>query len=449
MPAFRGNFWQVGLGHQTAEGSLTAPTQMYRWIEGSEVMPDIKTTEYFEGDGSIDPTFLNKDSSMWKGKIKFYPRSTDIGQVLAMVAGTGSETIRNAPTGLTATAASGGSLPTGTIHYAVAFKYGQIVGPLSADLSVTTTSTNATATISGISADAAATGMRIYKGPVGGAAGTYTQYADVAIATSVSDTGTTPTFSPVPTNLLAPSTTGVVHTYVPQTVSDFWTCEFGQIITGANAPTNQIRLWVGDCVPMALTLTLEPNRPVTAELDFLGKFAQVVSSLTAPVFDPGSRPLIMSNAIFYVDGQPVTTVGKTTIKIDFTVSQDIFTASQIWPYAFIEERRKVSVDYELIFQDASKFWNFVTGGLSTNPTAGTVVDSPAIATGMLDFALYQGGVDVNNALGLTINNINYQVKPVTWNLQGKAIRQPVSGFAMRSSLPLYTAQLRNARATTY
>lgn len=448
MPAFRGNAWQVGLGHQTAEGSPIAPTQMYRWIEGSDVSPDVKTTEYYEGDGTIDASFLNKDSSMWKGKIKFYPRSTDIGQIFAMVAGTGSEAIRQAPSGLTISATAGGSLPVGTIHYALAFKYGQVVGPLSADLSVTTTSGNQTATISGITADPAATGIRLFKGPVGGAVGTYTQFADLALATSVTDSGSAPTFSPLPANLLAPSTTGVVHTFLPQVTSDFWTCEFGQIITGPGAPTNQIRLWVCDCVPQALTLTLEPNRPVTAEVDFLGKYAQEVASLTAPVFDPG-RPMVMSNAVFVLNGTPYTTVGKVTIKIDFTVAQDIWTGSQIWPYTFLEERRKVSIDGELIFTDASLYNAFLTGGLSTNPAPGTIVDSPAIMTGSFDFALFAGGVDPNNAMGMTLNNINFAVKPIPWNLQGKVIHQPISGFAMRSNLPLYTLQVRNGRTTAY
>lgn len=449
--SFSGRLAQIGFGHQTAEGTTQTPTFFYKWLQGTAVDPTWKVDQEYEGDGTMDMSFINKSSSMWKGKLSWYMRPTDCGQIAAMICGTSAETLKTAPTGQSAAASgTGGTIPAGTYHYAIAFLYGSVEGPLSADLSVTVASGN-DVVISTIPADSNATKIRVYKGVAGGSSGVYSLFADVAVATSITDTGSTPTFAAYPQTGVTTgnATTGTLHYFQPQTALDFWTCEFDQIIPGVS---NQIRVQVADCFPTELTITGTPNKPVKADLAFVGKYATVLSSATSSsgLFDTATRPLIMANSTFTLDGVGSLLVTKFTLKYALTIDDTLLTASQVWPYTFAFEKRLVSVDYELLFTDASKYYNFLSGGVTSNPTGGTVIDDANIATGTLDLRFLGQGTDATNAFGLSVNNIAYGVKSPQLDLSGKPFRQPVTGFGLRSAtLPLLSVQIRNGQATIY
>lgn len=454
MPAFRGNFWQIGFGHQTAEGTLTNPTQMFRWLQGAAVMPDMKVTDEYEGDGGIDPGFLNKDSSLWKGKFSFYPRSTEIGQILSFVmGGTASETVISAMTGATITASgTGGTIPAGTYAASIAFLYGQVEGPAMAKTSGIVVTSGQTIGAASIPADANATKVRLYLSVAGST--NLTQYVDFpytsGVTTSVSYTGTpaATTFGASLINVGA--TTGKVHFFKPQTTLDFWTCEFGQTITGPGAPTNQIRNQIADCLATSFSLEGDAGKPIKASVEFVGKYSQVVAALQSAVFDTASTPLIMANSVFVKDGTAVTLVGKFKFDWKLTVDQSlIFT--HIYPDAFVLERRKASVDYELLFTDASIYYQMLSGGAVTTPVAGTVYDTPVLPTGSIDLRFLPGGNDTSQELGITIPNLTYVMKDVAPNGDGKPFMVPVSGTTTRpaSGANLLTAQVRNAQVSAY
>jgi len=445
MPAFRGNNWRIGLGHEVTEGTLVAPTQHYRFLQGSNVTPKDKVAEEYEGDGTIDISFVNKDSQLWTGKIDFYPRSTDIGFILQAIMGTGSETVKVTPTGATiATAATGGTVAAGIYFYTYAYLYGQVAGPAQAPLTVTTTGATSTVTISGIPADTDATGIRMYKGVAGGLSGVYTQSGDVAYGTTALDTGSVPVFTAFATGVTANATGGGLHLFKPQSALDFYTFEYGQPLGIAN----QIMARIADCMITELTLDASPGRPVKASISFVGKYAQQQASLAAAVFDAGT-PLHTSNSTFIVDGTTSLWVEKFKFTYKLNVNEGlIFTHN--YPETFLLERRKVTVDYDLLFQDSTTFNKFISGGVTTTPVAGTTIDSATVATGSMDLRFgANSGTDQTNTLGITIANLSYACKPVVPNLDGKPFLQPVSGFGTRSASNLLTAQLRNSRITAY
>ncbi len=444
MTGFRGNAYQISLGHQTVEGTPVTPTQSFRWIAGTTVDPDKKETEIFEGDGGIDISFVNTDSSMWKGKLVFYPRPIDVGMVIDAVMGTSSEALVTAPTGATiGTAATGGTIAAGTYHYAYCHLYGQVEGPMSADLSQITTGTTSTVTLSSITVDATATKLRIYKGLVGGASGVYSLSADVTEATSVTDTGSAPVFvANTPSG-----TTGTGHVFTAQTALDFWTIEAGMIAPVSSG--SRIRLWLVDCFFTDMTLEAAPNKPLKITAGFIGKYVEQETTLIAPVFDAATKPFITTNVSYLRDGAAELFIDKFKVNYALTVDSSLIY-THVYPETFIMERRKVTADYEILFKDATVFWNFVSGGASTNPTAGTIVDTAAVTTGSLDARFLAGGTDFTKQLGLTVPSLAYIIKPVNPDLTGKPFVQAVQAFSTKPATGAFmTFALRNTQTTAY
>lgn len=445
--AFRGNAWQIGFGKQSAEGTLINPTVFPRWLQGTTMDPDAKVTEEYEGDGSIDISFLNKEMSMWKGKVVMYPRATDLGLFVNGVMGTSSDTVKSAPgSGTLANATSGGTFPAGTFHSAFALLYGKTAGPLIADASTTTTTAVSTLTWSSLPTDADATGVRVYYTAAGGSSGVYTQYQDFPYTSGVttSVTLTSPTGTAVIGTQESNTTSGKLHLFKPQTVLDFHTVEFGQTDTTISP---RIKLQIADSLFYSFTLEGDAGKPLKLTVEVYGKYSQVVSALQALSLDSG-KPLLFSNSTFNVDGVITSRVNKFKLTYALTIPTDlIFT--HIYPESFLMERRKITADFQMLFADATKFNSFLSGGTYTNPSAGVVMDSAAIATGTLDCTFLANGTDNSNAFGMSIPNLAYQPKGPTPELDGKPFYQPVSGFGTKSGASLVTMQLRNGQSAAY
>lgn len=92
LTPIRGNDAYISWGKQAAWNTPVAPTNSWRWLDGSEWGADAKVTTEREGDTSPFVSLSYKDSQMGTVKIVEYARPITLGCALQAVHGTGSDT---------------------------------------------------------------------------------------------------------------------------------------------------------------------------------------------------------------------------------------------------------------------------------------------------------------------------------------------------------------------
>jgi hypothetical protein len=82
----------VGVGQQSSQSVGVSPNYFVRWLDGSKLEFDLKTTEVWEGDGSRRLSQLIKQHQMVKMSVKFHPRPIELGFFEAAALGASADT---------------------------------------------------------------------------------------------------------------------------------------------------------------------------------------------------------------------------------------------------------------------------------------------------------------------------------------------------------------------
>ncbi len=235
------------------------------------------------------------------------------------------------------------------------------------------------------------------------------------------------------------------HTYAFSTTAGmtpfFFTAEWGQLDPLA---ANALIIRTQDCLVKSFELEGEANKPLKLTMDYIGRKGELQSARPT-VTNEVTEPLKFTNGTFMIDGGSVAAdIAKFKVAMVHDVDEDIMT-STIYPANFVWGKRKITVEFELIFQDNTRFRKVFYGG-----AAGTA-DSVTNGTGTVDLTFFQGGDSslVGRNLEIKMDKIVYQGKPVSPKLDGKAFRQEHMALAVTpSSGDILKLILKNGSAGT-
>ena len=240
------------------------------------------------------------------------------------------------------------------------------------------------------------------------------------------------------------------HTFTGKDSPGYYTIEFGQSDTALAAAGKAAIYRVQDCIATSFEIEGESNKPLKLTVDFMGRKAVRQSTVATVTLEAG-EPFKYTNGLFKLDdgtGGAATDqsadIAKFKLNFSNNVDGDIYT-NEIAPKDFIWTQRKITSEYELVFDSDKKFRQTFFGGMS-----GTT-DSALLGYGEIDFKFWQGG-DTGDAdtLQLLVPKIAYQGKPITPKLDGKALRQEQVALAVKpASGSIISAVLINTRSTAY
>lgn len=421
-----------GFAKQSAEGSPTSPTSFPRWLDGAELVPNSKFEDIREGNLNRNVSLVIKNFQNWRGKLPVLPRPIEAGALLAMMFGTGSDTIKTAPASVSATPAAGGSLAQpATYYYKVTALYDGVESRVSTQVSGATDGTNQKITIAW-TADPKATGFRVYRGT--GSNGQDRYMAVAAGATSLLDDGTVTTVLAAP-----PSHSATTHVLDLTNAPDWFAWEEGILDIAGSA---QLVARVQDCIADTLVIEGDAGKAIRFTLDFQGKkVASFGTSAASPSYESGS-PFLYTNGVFRVDGAASPWVRSWKITIRNMVDAEDLQTNDITPATLVWTQQSIEVEYTVVWQNNSQLAKFFLN-------SGTA-DSVVVGTGSLGLTCYQGGDNTSaNALDFYIPNLAYKGQPVSPKLDGKPIEQTCVGIATVGSLNPLIAYLRNGQSGAY
>lgn len=94
----------VGMALQSLQGTPVAPNYFFRWLDGTKMEFDLKTTEVWEGDGTRHLSQIIKSHQMVKATIKLHPRPIELGFLESAALGIGADTFTTAASSTTVSA---------------------------------------------------------------------------------------------------------------------------------------------------------------------------------------------------------------------------------------------------------------------------------------------------------------------------------------------------------
>lgn len=96
----------IGAAKQTGQGVAHAPTNFFRWLDGSKLEYDMSAAEIWEGDGSRRLSQLTKSKQAVKITVVLNPRPIELGFLEAAAMGASSDTITAATANTTTSGAT-------------------------------------------------------------------------------------------------------------------------------------------------------------------------------------------------------------------------------------------------------------------------------------------------------------------------------------------------------
>lgn len=423
LTPIRGNDAYIGWGKQAAWGTAIAPTNFWRWLDGTAYGPDTKETSEREGDTSPFIILTWKDSQMGMVKVIEYARPITSGCALQAVMGDASDTY-SAPTFATTLAAA-------------------ITAGATTFQSTVTLGTVGTLVIA----------------VEGGYSSTTAEIVTVDLTTHTGSGPFTYTLASSATFKLSHSNGGSIvsqasHVFTRQTGAyDPYTLEFAFGHNGGS-PSQAIRLQ--DAVCTQLKISGSPNKPIRFEHDWYGAIDKIAASLSTPTYE-GVGTMGTPTAPFkYNQGGSSWSIDSSTsgnatsvAKFDLTLKNSTdpseFITEGLNPAFFQPANFDIDANLDVVFQSFNQWNNAFFGSASAG--SGT---ADAILVGLGAFAVTLTA-DSINSLAFSLPNVAYAGPKMTPKLDGKALHMPLvikgqKGQAVTNPL---TITLTNAQNSQY
>jgi hypothetical protein len=232
------------------------------------------------------------------------------------------------------------------------------------------------------------------------------------------------------------------HTFTIKDAPAYYSIEMGMTDPAVPAANRWI-VRVQDCVLTNFDLEGEANRPLKTTAEYVGRKAQLLGT-AATVTLEAADCMRFVNGVFTINGSDLSArITKFKITVNRGVDDNIMT-NEITPKDFIWGSRKISIDFEILY-DSNDFMRLVYFG----GTSGTT-DSPNEGIGSIDFTFYKSGDPTQESFEIKIPKVFYTGKPVAPRLDGRVLRQEISAVAARpASGSILECVLTNSRSTAY
>ncbi|MBF6588933.1 MAG: hypothetical protein IVW57_00195 [Ktedonobacterales bacterium] len=387
--AIRSDNGYIGFAKQSQQNTGAAPTQFYRWLDGSGIEVDAKMEEIWEGDGSRHLSQLIKNRQSAKIKLITNVRPNDVGFLECAAMGAGSDAY-TAPTVATVLSAA------------------TLVGATSISVA-TNTGLTGTGTIAlALEAGTATEEIPTFTLPASGV-GPYTltvapAYNGGTLKTAHANTGTVKS--------------SASHVLTDQSDGSYYS---GEVSIGGTAG---IIIRLRDCKVEEIKRSGKAGTYISYEVTFSGIACLVQATPATVTFDPHT-PYLFQQGTWTLDG---STTGDALAVTSFDISQKnnldlTIQAEQLTLAAIIFGNLTMEFACDIVFQNGNRIAETYFGGV-----AGTV-DAQAVAQGnlLLVFALPDG-----------LNTLTYQVTTLEYSKvgvpqlkkDGKAFRTPISAASV-------------------
>ena len=379
----------VGMGLQSSGGTAVAPTQFYRWLDGSGIEVDLKAEDVWEGDGSRHLSQVIKNRQSAKIKLLTNIRPNDVGFLEKAAMGITSDTY-TAPT--VATTLSAASL-VGATSISVAANTG-----LTGSGTITLVLEPGATTEEIATFNIPATGSGPYVLTVA------TAYNGGQLKTAHANAGAVKS--------------GATHVLTDQTDGSYYSVE---VSVGGTAG---IIIRLRDCKVEQIKRSGKAGSLIVYEVDLTGIACLVQASPATVTFDP-HQPFLFQQGTWTLDG---STTGDALAVESFDIDQknnldvDIQT-EQLTLAALIFGMLGMDVGCNIVMQSGSRIASTYFGS-----SAGTT-DSQTVGVGSLSliFALADG----LNTLTYTVTTLQYTKTDVPkLKKDGKAFRQAISATSV-------------------
>lgn len=423
----RENLYYIGWAKQSGLGSPTAPTQFWRWQDGTEANPEMKMNEEMEGDTGPHINLVYKGSQYWKITVKERIRPITAGCALQAIMGTGSD----AYTAPVTTSTLSAGVAAGATTFSVAASLGS-AGTLYMGFTPGYSST--TYEVQNVNL-ASRSGVGPY---------TYTLAASATFQNAHTNGDTV--------------ATAATHVFTRQlTTYDYYTIEVAFSQAGFGKA-----LRIQDCVCVEVKITGQAGKALDLEHTWYGTFATEEAALLTPSFEgtnivgsPGSPLVYYQGAGWTLDG---ATTGNALTVTQFNFDLKNSTAAEdglnelLNPAFFLPSNFTCKGSVEVQFQNYNQYLNTYYG--SSSAGAGSV-DSYLTGFGAFQVQFNGDGPTVGaNApdfLKLVLPNLAYTGAPLKPKLDGKVLKQQLAVTAVKSPAqpqPV-TVTLSNGQASQY
>jgi hypothetical protein len=422
IAATRENLYYLGWGKESTWNTPIAPTNYWRWLDGTDANPERKVNKEREGDTGPFINLVYVSEQHWVVKVVEYVRPITVGCVLQALLGTGSDAY-TAPTKSTTLAAS-------IVAGATSFQS-------TADLGNTgTLALNFTPGYASAAYEVQTANLTTRSG-----AGPYTY--------SLAGSGK---FTNAHANGDA-LTSAATHVFTrQQTTYDPYSIEAAFSQSGFGKAFR-----IQDCVCVALKITMETGKLVRLEHDWYGSLATIQAALQTPSFEgssvigqPGS-PLhyFMAGSSWSVDGSTsgaAAVIKKLEISLKNSTTAEDFQTEGLSPTYFIPGNFDIDATMDVIFTTYQQYLETYFG----SPTATTGATDNYIQGYGQASVTFTG--DAVNSLALSLPNVAYTAAKLNPpKLDGKPLMQAVAFSAQKTAAnpTPFTATLTNSQASVY
>jgi hypothetical protein len=424
LTPLRGNNVYVGWAKESVWGTPVAPTNFWRWLDGSAAKMTPKISVEREGDTSPHKSLAWKSEQSGDIKIVEYCRPRTMGCALQAMFGTGSDTytaptksttFSNSPAAGATSFISVGDL--GNLGTAVAFNFSPGVAQANYEV-LTVDCTSRTGT-----------------GPW-----TYSLAAGVKFANAhVAAEGITNASTHVFTRGLT--------SYDPYSV------EVGRG-DGSNAPFQVVRYV--DAVCHEVTLTSEANKPLKLEHSWYAADGKLITGNAAVVLEGASQignsasPFMHSFASNWSLNSLTTgnalTVKKCVVHFKNTTNVSDFVLEKVQPAYFTIDNWDVEIQLTVKFNSFNDYYMCYFGN-TTAPAANTL-DSHLVGYGQLSATWVEDGI---NSVALSVPYCSYGATELPFKLDGRPVDQQIilTPLKSASNAQPVTLTLSNSQNSAY
>lgn len=423
----RDNRHYFGWSKQSVLGTPIAPTQFWRWLEGSDANPEPRMQEVYEGDAGVHINLIYKDAQYWGIRIVEYVRPITAGCAIQALMGNGSDTY-TAPTSSTTLAASASA---GATTIKLTADLGN-TGTKTLILEPGYTSTNAEVVI----IDCTTRTTPNY---------TYTLASSATLALSHNNGST----------VISPAS----HAFTRQLGTfDYYTIERSIYQSGFGYADR-----IQDCVCKRIRLSGGAKSPLLRmEHDWYGTFSVTRSSLLTPSFEGVGVAGACGGPLLWYGGSAWTldslTTGNATsitaldITLENSTNPEDGQGELITPGFFEPGLFKCSGTMMWHFQNYRQYYETYYG---TSTVAASATDSYLTGFGQASVTFYGDGPTLGtsgaNSLAISIPNFGYTAAKISPKNDGKPLEQSVTftGSKSTGNANVITLTLTNGQNSAY
>lgn len=415
---FSNNLWYIGWKKQSAQGTPLAPTQFWRWLQGTKAGPKRAVQVMYEGDASPFQNLPESAGQYYDIHIKEYCRPITMGCALQAINATGSDTY-TAPAQSTT---------------------------LSGSVAAGATTCRLTGDIGNVGTLAVSVG--------GGYSGSSYEVVTLDLTTRTTPNYTytlasSGTFKKAHSNLDTVISVAT-HVFTRQAAAyDFYTIEYGY--KGGKS------FRIQDCVCYQLKISGQAGQPLILEHDWYGITTSVPASQASDTYEGynlsgvtgGPFLYYQNNGTFQVDGsatgqgasltQFALNMKNSTGAMD--LQNELFTTAGFLPGVI-----QYDLGLQAHFQNYNQYGETYLGSTTVNTSS-----TDNFLTGIGSFSVTLS-TDAINALTLSLPNMAYMAADLSDPdpTQGKAVVQPITATPIKqSSTPPATITLTNSQASAY